>query len=205
VHISAIGASTSSEALYAKSKAEGEAAVLQNLPGATILRPSIVIGPEDGFFNMFAGMARIAPFLPLIGGGKTKFQPVYVGDVAEAVMTVLDKAETAGQTYELGGPKVYSFKELLKLMLSQTGQKRLLMPVPWGVAKIQATVLGLLPKPLLTTDQLKLLKVDNVVAEEASGFADLELEPTAIEVILPTYLRRFRPGGRFAPGEAQTR
>lgn len=202
VHVSAIGASAQSEAHYARSKAAGEAALREAFPAATTLRPSIVFGPEDNFFNMFAGLARLAPFLPLIGGGKTRFQPVYVRDVAAAVMAVLDRAESAGQTYELGGPSVYSFKELMELMFKVTGARRPLISVPWGIASIQGAILGLMPKPLLTTDQVKLLKTDNVVAEGAETLADLGIVPTAAEIILPTYLSRFRPGGRFAPKAA---
>lgn len=202
VHISAIGASSSSPASYAKSKAAGEEAVRNQMSDATILRPSIVFGPEDGFFNLFAGLARLSPFLPLIGGGSTRFQPVYACDVAEAVMAVLDSTDTAGKTYELGGPRTYTFKQLLQLILVEIGIKRPLIPLPWSMAMIQATFLGLLPKPLLTRDQVKLLKADNVVSDDALGLKDLNIEPTAVEVIVPTYLRRFRPGGRFAPKAA---
>ncbi|MEO1248858.1 MAG: complex I NDUFA9 subunit family protein [Pseudomonadota bacterium] len=202
VHISAIGASSTSPATYAKTKAAGEQAVRNQMSDATILRPSIVFGPEDGFFNLFAGLARLAPFLPLIGGGHTRFQPVYACDVASAVMAVLDNNETAGKLYELGGPRTYTFKQLLQLILSEVGIKRPLIALPWSLAMVKATFLGLLPKPLLTRDQVKLLKADNVVAEDALGFKELNIEPTAVEVIVPTYLRRFRPGGRFAPKAA---
>ena len=198
IHVSAIGADTESESVYARTKADGEAAILKQFPQATILRPSIVIGPEDGFLNFFAQMARLSPALPLIGGGKTRFQPVYVGDVADAAMTAVHESKTKGKTYELGGPKVYTFKQLMELLLKEIRRKRLLLPIPFGVAQVQAGVAQLLPKPLLTRDQVTLLKYDNVVQKGALSFKTLGLEPQAIEAILPTYLVRYRPGGRFA-------
>jgi NADH dehydrogenase len=198
IQVSAIGADAESDSVYARTKARGEAAVLEQFPQATVLRPSIVIGPEDGFMNFFAQMARVSPALPLIGGGKTRFQPVYVGDVADAAMAALQDDLTKGRTYELGGPKVYTFRQLMELLLTQIRRKRLLLPIPFGVAKLQAGAAELLPKPLLTRDQVTLLKRDNVVAADALTFKDLGLEPQAIEAILPTYLERYRPGGRFA-------
>ena len=139
IHVSAIGADSGSESVYARTKAEGEDAILKAFPQATILRPSIVIGPEDGFLNFFAQMARISPALPLIGGGKTRFQPVYVGDVADAAMTAVRESKTKGKTYELGGPKVYTFKQLMELMLKEIRRKRLLLPIPFGVAQMQGS------------------------------------------------------------------
>ncbi len=198
IQLSAIGAAPESRSRYARTKAAGERAVLEAFPDATILRPSIVFGPDDGFFNLFASMTRVSPFLPLIGGGKTRFQPVYVGDVAEAALACLDRPESQGKTYELGGPTVYSFRELMELILKTIGRERVLMPVPWSIAGLQATFLGMLPKPLLTRDQLAQLKTDNVVAEGALTLADLDIAPTAAELIVPTYLERFRVGGRFA-------
>jgi NADH dehydrogenase len=198
IHVSAIGADENSDAVYARTKALGEKAVLAAMPSATILRPSIVVGPEDDFFNQFAAMARFSPALPLIGGGKTRFQPAYVGDVADAAMAALHNADTKGQIYELGGPRIYTFKQLMELMLKEIGRKRLLLPIPFGVAHVQARFAELLPKPLLTRDQLKMLKRDNVVAADAKGFAELGIKPQAIEVILPRYLHRYRVGGRFA-------
>jgi NADH dehydrogenase len=198
IHVSAIGADKESESVYARTKADGEAAILKQFPQATLLRPSIVIGPEDGFLNFFAQMARVSPALPLIGGGKTRFQPVYVGDVADAAMVCVQESKTKGKTYELGGPKVYTFKQLMELMLKEIRRKRLLLPIPFGVAQLQAGVAELLPKPLLTRDQVTLLKQDNVVQKGALSFKTLGLEPQAIEAILPTYLVRYRPGGRFA-------
>lgn len=197
IQMSSLGADAESPSAYARTKAAGEAAVLAAFPEATILRPSVVFGPEDNFFNMFAGTARLSPFLPLIGGGHTRFQPVYVADVADAVMACLDRPESKGQTYELGGPKTYSFKELMELLLRNTGQTRALLPLPWGLATVMATFLGLLPKPLLTRDQVAQLRSDNVVAEGAKGFADLGIAPTTAEIVLPTYLDIYRRGGRF--------
>ncbi len=199
VHLSAIGADPASPAAYARSKAAGEAAVRAALPDAVILRPSIVFGPEDNFFNRFAGLAQLFPALPLIGGGHTRFQPVYVGDVADAIMVALRDPATNGKTYELGGPRVYSFKELMTLMLAEIQRDRLLVPLPFGLATLQAAVLELLPVPLLTRDQVKMLKRDTVVAAGALTLRDLGIAPTVLEPILPTYLDRFRPGGRFAP------
>ena len=195
VQVSAIGASNRSPALYARSKAAGEAAAGKAFPGATIVRPSIVFGPEDDFFNRFAAMARLAPALPLLGGGRTRFQLVYVGDVAEAIMRILGDAETAGKTYELGGPRVYTFREALEIVLRETGRKRLLVPLPFWAANLQARMLELLPKPLLTRDQVKMLRRDNVVGRKALGLADLGIAPTAVEAVVPAYLVRYRRGG----------
>jgi NADH dehydrogenase len=198
IQMSAIGADAGSTSEYARSKAAGEQAVLKAFPEATILRPSVVFGPEDGFFNRFGAMARISPVLPLIGGGHTKFQPVYVGDVADAVMKALENPAAPGKTYELGGPRVYSFREILELVLAETRRKRFMVTVPWSVAEFQGKILGKLPKPLLTLDQVELLKRDNVVAPGAATLNDLGIAPTAAEVIVPTYLDRFRVGGRFS-------
>ena len=199
IHVSAVGALRTSPSKYAKTKAEAEEGVLAAFPEATILRPSIVFGPEDGFFNLFARLSRYAPALPLIGGGRTRFQPVYVGDVAAAVMACLDDPKTEGQTFELGGPKVYSFKELMALILKETRRKRALISVPWSIAKLQGSVLSMMPKPLLTRDQVVLLQSDNVVAEDAKTLADLGIEATPVETIVPTYLDKYRVGGRYAP------
>ena len=203
MQLSAIGASSTSDSDYARTKAQAEEAILAAYADATILRPSIVFGPEDGFFNLFAGLAANAPALPLIGGGMTRFQPVYVGDVADAVMACLDDPATKGQVFELGGPQVLTFKELMQLTMTHARRKRFLIPIPWPIAKVQAAVLGLLPKPLLTTDQLKQLRVDNVVADGARGLLDLSIEPTAVEVVLPNYLKQYWPGGRFGSQTAK--
>jgi uncharacterized protein YbjT (DUF2867 family) len=196
VHISAIGASTDAEADYARSKGYGEQLVREAMADAVICRPSLVIGPEDAFFNRFALYARLSPVLPLIGGGHTRFQPVYVGDLAEAIVRALGDPAARGQTYEIGGPEVYSFAELMELLLSEIGRRRLLVPIPFWLAEIEATFLELLPVPPLTRDQVRLLRHDNVVSEGARTLRDLGISPTAIEVVLPTYLARHRPGGR---------
>jgi NADH dehydrogenase len=197
VHLSAIGADVHADADYARSKGAGEAAVKTAFPRATILRPSIVFGPEDDFFNRFAAMARLAPALPLIGGGGTRFQPVYVGDVAAAIVAVLDGAQAQGQTYELGGPSVYTFAELMTLMLREIHRRRPLVPLPFALAEIMARPLELLPVPPLTRDQVRMLRHDNVVAAGARTLADLGIAPTSVEVIVPTYLERYRPHGQF--------
>ena len=197
VHVSAIGAAQNGLSEYSRSKAAGEAAVRGAYPDAVIMRPSVIFGPEDGFFNLFAGMARIAPALPLFGGGKTRFQPVYVADVADAVVAGLTDAAARGKTYELGGPRVASFAELMELMLGEIRRKRLLVPIPFFVGDIQATLAGILPRPPVTRDQMKSLRADNVVSAQASTLDDLGIFPTAMESILPTYLHRYRRGGRL--------
>jgi NADH dehydrogenase len=202
VHVSAIGADPNSPAAYARTKAEGEAAVRVAFPEATILRPSIVFGPEDGFFNRFGNLARMLPALPLIGGGETRFQPVYVGDVADAVMAALDRTDALGRTYELGGPRVYTFAELLRYVLDVTQRRRVLAYVPWPLAKLQGRVLGLLPSPPLTYDQVLLLEKDNVAAPGVPGLADLGIaNPQTVESVVPTYLVRYRRTGQFATQE----
>ena len=197
VHISAIGADPRSSSAYARTKAAGEAAVRDAFPTVTILRPSVVFGAEDQFFNRFAAMATISPVLPLIGGGHTRFQPVYVGDVADAVVKCLDDPTTAGRTYELGGPKVYTFRELIELMLGEIRRKRSLVDLPFGLAAIQARLMSILPNPPLTPDQVELLKRDNVVSSGALTLAALGITPTAVEGVLPSYLDRFRRGGWY--------
>lgn len=201
IQMSAIGADANSSAEYARSKAEGEARARANFPGAIVIRPSIVFGPEDGFFNRFAEMARFSPFLPLIGGGETKFQPVFAGDVGEAVARLVDAGEADGKTYELGGPEAFSFKELMQFTLDTIGRSRLLLPLPWGIAKVQAAIMGLLPKPLLTLDQVEMLRHDNVVSEaarrEQRTLEGLGVTPQGIEGIVPGYLYRYRKAGQF--------
>jgi uncharacterized protein YbjT (DUF2867 family) len=198
IQLSAIGADPASPSLYGRTKAAGEVAVREGFPQATIFRPSIIFGPEDGFFNRFARMSQLAPALPLIGGGRTRFQPVYVGDVADAVTAALARPETAGRTFELGGPTVYTFKELMAYLLRVTGRRRLLVPLSFGLARAQARLLQHLPDPPLTPDQVELLQRDNVVAEGAEGFADLGLKPAPLETIVPQYLRAFgRPNMRL--------
>jgi len=201
IQMSAIGADANSSAAYARSKAEGEARARAAFPGTIVLRPSIVFGPEDSFFNRFAAMARVAPFLPLIGGGETKFAPVFAGDVAEAVVRLVDKGEADGRTYELGGPEVLSFRQLLQFTLDTIGRNRLLLSLPWGVAKLQAALMGLLPRPPLTMDQVELLKSDNVVSAEARRehrtLEGLGITPQGIEALVPAYLYRYRKAGQF--------
>ncbi len=198
VHLSAIGADAASQSIYARTKAEGEAALHAAFPRAVVLRPSIVFGPEDGFFNRFGALARIAPMLPLFGGGTTRFQPVHVGDVADAVMAALDRPEAAGRTYELGGPRIYTYRQLMEYILAQTHRRRLLVDVPFSLGAMKARVLELLPTPPLTRDQLLLLQRDNVVSESALTLADLGIAPKALEAIVPAYLARFRPAMRRA-------
>jgi NADH dehydrogenase len=201
VHGSAIGADENSTSLYARSKAMGEKLVLDAVPSATIIRPSIVFGPEDSFFNRFAAMARISPILPLIGGGATRFQPVFAGDVATAIADAVDGKTRPGTVYELGGPEIRTFRELMQFMLATIERRRLLAPLPFPLAKLQAQFLQLLPKPLLTTDQVELLKRDNVVSEaaktEGRTLQGLGIHPVSMEVVVPTYLWRFRKAGQF--------
>ncbi|MBD8892442.1 complex I NDUFA9 subunit family protein [Roseibium litorale] len=200
-HISAIGANAESPSAYARSKAKGEAAVLETLPDSVILRPSIVFGPEDDFFNRFASMARIMPVLPLIGGGHTLFQPVYVCDVAEAVAKAVDGQLAAGTVYELGGAQTVSFRECLELILEVTHRKRILAPLPFEVAGVLAKILQVLPGAPLTTDQVALLKSDNVVSAEAKAaghtLEGIGIKPVTLAAILPSYLDRFREHGQY--------
>jgi len=209
IHVSAIGADGNSTSGYARAKAEGERAVLAAKPDATVFRPSIMFGPEDDFFNKFAAMARLLPALPLIGGGETKFQPVFVGDVAEAIARAVDGDANsipikAGAIYEAGGPEVQTFKQLMEYVLEVTERRRLLIPLPFALAKLQAVFLQYLPTPLLTPDQVELLKTDNVVSRQAETegrtLASLGIVPTAMEVIVPSYLWRFRKTGQFKTG-----
>jgi uncharacterized protein YbjT (DUF2867 family) len=199
VHLSAIGADQTAPSAYARSKSSGEAAVRAAFADAVILRPSIVFGPEDDFFNRFAALARFLPALPLIGGGHTRFQPVYVGDVADAVLAALEHKGAAGRVFELGGPRVYSFRELMEILLREIRRRRALINLPFALAKFEAFFLEWLPRPPLTRDQVRLLERDNVVTPGLPGLVDLGIVPTALELILPTYLDRFRRGGRFAP------
>ncbi|MDW9374692.1 complex I NDUFA9 subunit family protein [Sinorhizobium meliloti] len=202
-HISAIGADANSESSYARTKGRAEAAILETLPAAVILRPSIIFGPEDGFFNKFAEMARFSPVLPLIGGGNTRFQPVYVTDVAEAVARSVDGKLTGGTIYELGGPQVLSFRECLDIMLKTIDRKRSFVSLPFGIASLMGSVASLVPfiTPPLTADQVVLLKSDNVVSAKAEAegrtLAGIGIEPTMLESILPTYLVRYRPHGQY--------
>lgn len=201
VHVSAIGADANSSSAYARTKANAEQLVLAAQPSTVILRPSILFGPEDDFFNRFAALARMSPALPLIGGGFTRFQPVFVGDVAAAIADAVDGKARAGTTYELGGPDIRTFKELMQFVLATIERKRLLVSLPFPVARLQAMLLQYLPKPLLTPDQVELLRNDNVVSEAAKSemrtFQGLGIEPEPIEAIVPSYLWRFRKTGQF--------
>lgn len=199
VHISALGCDTGTSR-YAKTKLAGEEVIRTAFPTATILRPSVIFGPEDNFFNMFAGLSRYMPFLPLIGGGKTKFQPVFVGDIADAVMYgILEKSGIAkGKIYELGGPEVVDFKEIYQKLFKYTGRTKPLIKLPFSFAKFEAVFLSLLPKPLLTPDQVESLKTDTIMCEHALGFKEMGLHPKSMDLILPLYMETYRSGGRFS-------
>ncbi len=206
VHVSAIGADAASSAQYARTKGEGERAVLEEFPGAVILRPSIVFGREDQFFNRFAGLAVSAPFLPLIGGGKTKFQPVFVGDLADAIVAAAEGVGNRGAVYELGGPAVLSFRELLDRTQEWAGRKRVYLPLPFWAAKLQAVLTKPLPTSLrpITVDQVRMLQAGHNVVS-AAAFADGRTiaalgvsNPTPVEAEVPLYLERFRPRGQFS-------
>jgi len=198
VHLSAIGADPASPSRYGASKGAGEKAVLAAFPAATVLRPSVVFGLEDQFFNRFGAMARLLPFMPVIAGD-TKLQPVFVGDVADAVMAALTRAEARGRVYELGGPRAWSFRELLGFILAQTRRPRRLIEIPMCIARMQARVLQHVPGKPLTPDQLLMLARDNVVAAGAAGLVELGITPTPVELIVPPYLVRFQPGGGKLP------
>jgi NADH dehydrogenase len=201
IQMSALGADPNSASEYARSKAIGETKAKTAFPGAIIMRPSIVFGPEDNFFNQFAALSRLVPALPLIGGGHTKFAPLFVGDLAEAFARLIDNGEASGKTLELGGPEVFTFKQLLEFTLETSGRKRLLVPVPWTIAKIMGTVMGYLPGAPLTADQVELLKTDNVVSEvatrEGRDLASLGIKGQSIQGIVPGYLYRYRKAGQF--------
>jgi NADH dehydrogenase len=198
VHLSAIGADAGSESLYARTKAEGEAAVLAAFPSATILRPSVVFGEEDQFFNRFAALGAVLPFMPVVAGD-TRFQPVFVGDVADAAMAAITREDAGGRVFELGGPRAMSMRQVLEFVLEHTGRRKPLVPLPEGLVRFQARVGEMLPTPPLTRDQLILLGRDNLVAEGALTLADLGIAPKAAEAVAPAYLARYRPGGRRKP------
>jgi NADH dehydrogenase len=203
VHISAVGADVDSPSKYARTKALGEQAVRAAFPGAVVIRPSIIFGPEDKFFNKFGQMAALFPALPLIGGGETKFQPAFVGDVAAVIAKAVASPAAEGLTYELGGPTVYSFKSLMELILRETGRHRVLVPLPWFAAgligKVGDLIAGLLPlAPPLTSDQVESLKSDNVADTGLPGFAEAGVIPTPVESVVPSYLYRYRKGGQYA-------
>lgn len=198
VQLSAIGADPTSDSRYGATKGAGEKAVLAAFPAATILRPSVVFGAEDQFFNRFGELAKLLPFMPVISG-QSKMQPVYVSDVADAVMAALTRHDAQGKIYELGGPRVWTFREILAFILKETRRNRRLVNVPMGIARMKAAFLERLPGKLLTTDQLVMLSHDNVVAPGAQGLSDLGITPTPVELIVPGYLARFQPGGGRRP------
>jgi uncharacterized protein YbjT (DUF2867 family) len=207
VHVSAIGADENSSSHYARAKGEGERLVRSADDTAVIVRPSIVFGPEDDFFNRFGALARIFPALPLVGGGHTRMQPVFAGNVGEAIAKAVDGDLKPGTTYELGGPEVRRFKELMQFVLAATRRRRLLVPVPFALMKLQAAVLQFLPKPPITPDQVELLKRDNLVGDDAKRdgrtLEGIGITPESIAAIVPTYLWRFRKAGQFNPNIAQ--
>tara|TARA_Y100001970_G_C14077986_1_gene773087 strand:- start:215 stop:1153 length:939 start_codon:yes stop_codon:yes gene_type:complete len=197
VHISALGVKEKHTSQYMQSKLQGEKNIQEIFKSSVILRPSICFGNEDKFFNTFASIAQFSPMLPLIGGGKTKFEPIYVGDVAKAIVKVLELNNLEPKIYELGGPKIYSFKQLMEILLSEIKKKRLLIPVPFGLAQIQSYFLQMMPNPLLTPDQVELLKYNNVVSGDYPTLRDLGISGKTIQSILPKYIYRFREGGQF--------
>ena len=197
VHISALGIKEKHSSKYMQSKLQGEINIKENFKPSVILRPSVVFGPEDKFFNTFASLAQVSPFLPLVGGGKTKFSPIYVGDVARAIVKALELNNSEPKIYELGGPENYSFKELMEILLIEIKKKRLLISIPFGFAKFQSYFLQMMPNPLLTQDQVELLKHNNVVSGDHPTLKDLGIEPVSVQSILPKYIYRFRMGGQF--------
>ncbi|MGI4850547.1 MAG: complex I NDUFA9 subunit family protein [Janthinobacterium lividum] len=192
IHFSALGSDVHSNSFYARSKAQGEIEV-SKIMTPTIFRPSVVFGPDDNFFNRFATMASLSPILPAFGGGHNKFQPVYVEDLSHAVLNVLTMPETQGKIYELGGPKVYTFKELMEKILKYCYRRRLVLPLPYMLGSMMGKVMEWLPTPPLTADQIKLLKTDNILKGEALSFQDLQIHPQSLETIVPPYLSRFKP------------
>ena len=197
IHVSALGVRERHTSQYMQSKLQGEKNIQDNFKPSVILRPSVVFGPEDKFFNTFASIAQFSPVLPLIGGGKTKFVPIYVGDVAKAVVKTLDLNNAEPEIYELGGPKNYSFKELMEILLIEIKKKRFLIPIPFGMAKFQSYFLQMMPSPLLTPDQVEMLKHNNIVSGDYPTLKDLGVSGTPIHSILPKYIYRFRTGGQF--------
>ena len=198
IHLSALGINEDVKSMYMRTKLQGEKNILNNFDNSIILRPSIVFGPEDNFFNQFASLSQFLPFLPMIGGGQTKFQPIYVGDVAKAIATILETEEIDNKIYELGGAEIFTFQQLMNILLKEIQKRRFLIPIPFSIAKFMARILQLFPKPLITTDQIEMLKEDNVVSNNYGTLLDLNIEPTTIESILPHYIYRFRKGGEFA-------
>jgi len=197
VHVSALGVKEKHDSKYIQSKLQGEKNIQETFKSSVILRPSIVFGPEDKFFNTFASLAQFSPFLPLIGGGKTKFAPIYVGDVAKAIVKALEQNKSQSEIYELGGPENYSFKELMEILLKEIKKKRFLIPIPFGLAKFQSYFLQMMPNPLLTPDQVEILKYNNIVSGDYPTLKNLGISGKTIKSILPKYIYRFRAGGQF--------
>ena len=197
VHVSALGVKEKHTSKYMQSKLQGEKNIASLFKPSVILRPSIVFGPEDKFFNTFASLAQFSPVLPLIGGGKTKFAPIYVGDVAKAIAKAIELNNSEPKIYELGGPENYSFKQLIEIMLTEIKKKRILINIPFSIAKLQSYFLQMMPNPLLTPDQVELLKHNNIISGDHPTLKDLGITGTEIETILPKYIYRFRTGGQF--------
>ena len=197
IHVSALGVREKHNSKYIQSKLQGEKNIQDTFQPSVILRPSIVFGPEDKFFNTFASIAQFSPILPLVGGGKTKFAPIYVGDVGKAIVKALELNNSKPKIYELGGPENYSFRELMEILLTEIKKKRFLMPVSFGFTKFQSYFLQMMPKPLLTPDQVELLKHNNIVSGDHPTLKDLGITGTSIQSILPKYIYRFREGGQF--------
>ena len=197
VHVSALGVKEKHTSRYIQSKLQGEKNIQDTFKPSVILRPSVIFGPEDKFFNTFSSIAQFSPVLPLIGGGKTKFAPIYVGDVAKAIVKALELNNSKSKIYELGGPEDYSFKELMEILLTEIKKKRFLMPIPFSAAKFQSYFLQMMPNPLLTPDQVEMLKYNNTVSGKYPTLKDLGITGTAIQSILPKYIYRFRTGGQF--------
>ena len=197
IHLSALGVRKGHSSKYIQSKLQGEKNIQENFKSSVILRPSIIHGPSDRFFCRFATIAQLSPFLPLIGGGKTKFAPIYVGDVSKVIVKSLELNNSQPKIYELGGPENYSFKELMEILLSEIKKKRLLIPIPWGLAKLQSFFLNMMPNPLLTPDQVELLRYPNIVSGDYPGLNELGISGTKLQTILPKNLQRFRTYGQF--------
>lgn len=202
IHVSGIGSLPDHPSKYARARAAGDKAVKEAFGDATFLNPSVMFGPGDSFFETLAEVAKLSPVMPVFGGGKSKLQPVYVGDVADAAMAAMTRADTAGKSFDLGGPKVYAYRALIEMLLEETNRHKPIVSIPFWMAGIMAFFMGVLPNPPLTRDQLKLLREDNVVPDR-NGLEILGITPTAVEVILPTYMDKYRRGGRWAQPERE--
>ena len=197
IHLSALGVKEKHKSKYMQSKLLGEKNIQENFKPSVILRPSVIFGPEDKFFNTFASLAQFFPALPLVGGGKTKFAPIYVGDVAKAIVKTLEQNNSEPKIYEIGGPENYSFKELMEILLVEIKKKRFLISIPFGLAKFNSYFLQIMPNPLLTPDQVELLKYNNIISGDYPTLKDLDIKGQTIQSILSKYIYRFRTGGQF--------